>query len=171
MALIYKSIIDWKSESKELLQSDLKDWAGQLKVELNWPNTELISPNLNVSLHELIDNDASFTELIVSGPAHQDRRTSILIYESTAKSVVCIEEVENKSLKLEYRLPEPSQLVQRVLASMPPVVNHLIVADIQRKPLVALIGDINDFGVLIDDMKRRIGHMANIVVLQKDRVP
>ena len=152
-----------------MLQSDLKDWAGQLKVELSWPNTELITPNLNVSLHELIDNDASFTELIVSGPAHQDRRTSILIYESTAKSVVCIEEVENKSLKLE--LPEPSQLVQRVLASMPPVVNNLIVADIQRKPLVALIGDINDFGVLIDDMKRRIGHMANIVVLQEHRVP
>ena len=169
MALIYKSVIEWKSGIKELLQSDLKDWAGQLKVELSWPNTELITPDLNVSLHELIDNDASFTELVVSGPAHQDRRTSILIYESTAKSVVCIEEVENKSLKLE--LPEPSQLVQRVLASMPPVVNNLIVADIQRKPLVALIGDINDFGVLIDDMKRRIGHMANIVVLQESRVP
>jgi hypothetical protein len=171
VALIHKSVIEWKSDIKELLQSDLKDWAGQLKVELSWPNTELITPDLNVSLHELIDNDASFTELIVSGPAHQDRRTSILIYESTAKSVVCIEEVENKSLKLEYRLPEPSQLVQRVLASIPPVVRSLIVADIQRKPLVALIGDINDFGVLIDDMKRRIGHMANIVVLQENRVP
>jgi hypothetical protein len=171
VALIYKSVIEWKSDIKELLQSDLKDWAGQLKFELSWPNTELITPDLNVSLHELIDNDATFTELIVSGPAHQDRRTSILIYESTAKSVVCIEEVENKSLKLEYRLPEPSQLVQRVLASMPPVVHNLIVADIQRKPLVALIGDINDFGVLIDDMKRRIGHMANIVVLQEHRVP
>lgn len=171
MALIHKSVIEWKSDIKELLQSDLKDWAGQLKVELSWPNTELITPDLNVSLHELIDNDASFTELIVSGPAHQDRRTSILIYESTAKSVVGIEEVENKSLKLEYRLPEPSQLVQRVLASIPPVVHNLIVADIQRKPLVALIGDINDFGVLIDDMKRRIGHMANIVVLQENRVP
>ena len=171
MALIYKSVTEWKSVIRELLQSDLKNWAGQLKVELDWPNTELITPDLNVSLHELIDNDASFTELIVSGPAHQDRRTSILIYESTAKSVVCIEEVENKSLKLEYRLPEPSQLVQRVLAIMPPVVHNLIVADIQRKPLVALIGDINDFGVLIDDMKRRIGHMANIVVLQESRVP
>ena len=171
MALIHRSVIEWKSDIKELLQSDLKDWAEQLKVELSWPNTELITPDLNVSLHELIDNDASFTELIVSGPAHQDRRTSILIYESTAKSVVCIEEVENKSLKLEYRLPEPSQLVQRVLASLPPVVHNLIVADIQRKPLVALIGDINDFGVLVDDMKRRIGHMANIVVLQENRVP
>ena len=171
MALIYKSITEWKSEYKELLQSNLKDWAGQLDVELSWPNTELITSNLNVSLHELIDNDQSVTEIIVSGPAHQDRRTSILIYESTSKSLISIEEVENKPLKPDYRLPEPSQLVQNVLASMPLVVNRLIIADIQRKPLVALIGDIDDFEVLIDDMKRRIGLMAHIVVLQENRVP
>jgi hypothetical protein len=171
VALIYKSITEWKSEFKELLQSNLKNWAGRLEVELNWPNTEFISPNLNFSLHELTNNDQSVTEIIVSGAAHQDRRTSILIYESKATSLISIEEVENKSLKPDYRLPEPSRLVQSVLASMPLVVNHLIVAEIQRKPLVALIGDIKDFELLVDDLKQRVGLMANIVVLQESRVP
>ena len=171
MALIYKSITEWKSEFKELLQSNLNNWAGQLEVELNWPNTEFISPSLNFSLHELIDNNRSVTEIIVSGAAHQDRRTSILIYESKTTSLISIEEVENKSLKPDYRLPEPSQLVRNVLASMPLAVNLRIVADIQRKPLVALIGDIEDFEVLIEDLKHRVGLMANIVVLQEHRVP
>ena len=171
MALIYKSITEWKSEFKELLQSNLNNWAGQLEVELNWPNTEFISPSLNFSLHELTDDNRSVTEIIVSGASHQDRRTSILIYESKTTSLISIEEVENKSLKPDYRLPEPSQLVRNVLASMPLAVNLRIVADIQRKPLVALIGDIEDFEVLIEDLKHRVGLMANIAVLQESGVP
>lgn len=171
MALIYKSVTDWKPEFKDLLNSNLNGWAEEHGVELKRPNTEHITPSLNLSLHEFIDNHQSMTEITVSGPAHQDRRTSILIYESPSKSLISIEEVENKSLKPNYRLPEPSQLVQIILASMPLVVNRLIVADIQRKPLVALIGDIADFEILIDDLKQRVGLMANIVVLKEIRLP